>query len=150
VGQLHLWCASRALSDNVTSHCIDYNVGCMLISHYFACAAVTDLACVDITCTASDDCHVEGACSGGECSNPAADDGTSCDDGDVTTTGDMCTAGFCAGIAHCLTESDCRDAAEDAGLATGNVSCHRLAQIVGQLLLGVFHLYTFHPVYYIR
>jgi hypothetical protein len=31
-----------------------------------------------------------------------------------------------------------------------NVSCHRLAQIVGQLLLGVFHLYTFHPLYHIR
>ena len=31
-----------------------------------------------------------------------------------------------------------------------NVSCHRLAQIVGQLLLGVFHLYTFYPLYHIR
>jgi hypothetical protein len=31
-----------------------------------------------------------------------------------------------------------------------NVSCHKLAQIVGQLLLGVFHLYTFYPLYHIR
>jgi hypothetical protein len=38
----------------------------------------------------------------------------------------------------------------DCVCAFSNVSCHRLAQIVGQLLLGVFHLYTFHPLYHIR
>ena len=47
---------------------------------------------------------------------------------------------------------DCAKLANQAreGCDATNVSCHRLAQIVGQLLLGVFHLYTFYPLYHIR
>jgi hypothetical protein len=48
-----------------------------------------------------------------------SDDGIPCDDGDGTTSNDLCVLGICAGTTNCLTESDCRDAAEVAGLAIG-------------------------------
>src|SRR5262249_9125656 len=65
-----------------------------------------------VVCTASDQCHVAGTCNPttGQCSNPAAPDGTTClDDGNPCTT-DTCTAGVCvhsAGNAGVL----CRPAA---------------------------------------
>jgi hypothetical protein len=61
--------------------------------------------CVDtgtpaVTCTASDACHVAGACAPttGQCSNPAAPDGTSC------ATNSSCVSGVCscnAGLLAC-------------------------------------------------
>ncbi|XXF80027.1 VCBS repeat-containing protein [Myxococcaceae bacterium GXIMD 01537] len=49
----------------------------------------TDL-CAGVVCTASDPCHVAGTCdpATGQCSNPTADDGTSC-------SGGICDAGVC-------------------------------------------------------
>ncbi len=53
----------------------------------------------DVLCTAIDDCHVAGECDPltGNCSNPAAPDGTDCDDGDPCTLDDVCSQGECAG-----------------------------------------------------
>jgi len=50
-----------------------------------------------VTCTASDQCHVAGTCDSttGQCSNPAAADGTGCDDGDACTAEDTCQSGTC-------------------------------------------------------
>ena len=59
-----------------------------------------------------------------------------------TTAGDPCVFPF---TYQSTVYNSCTTAPPDL-----NVSCHRLAQIVGQLLLGVFHLYTFHPLYHIR
>ena len=52
-----------------------------------------------VTCTASDQCHLAGTCdpSTGQCSNPAAANGTVCDDGNACTVGDVCNGGTCAG-----------------------------------------------------
>jgi cysteine-rich repeat protein len=51
------------------------------------------------TCTASDQCHVAGTCnpSDGSCSDPAANDGTSCNDGNPCTQTDTCQGGQCVG-----------------------------------------------------
>src|SRR5262249_37623256 len=50
-----------------------------------------------IVCSASDQCHVAGTCSGGVCSNPAKPDGDGCDDGNACTQTDTCQAGSCTG-----------------------------------------------------
>jgi N-acetylneuraminic acid mutarotase len=59
-------------------------------------------ACVGanpVVCAATDACHVAGVCNStnGQCSNPAANDGTSCDDGNACTLSDACQAGVCHG-----------------------------------------------------
>ena len=43
------------------------------------------------------DCWLAGACVGGACSTPVADD-TICDDGSVCTSADACAAGACVGV----------------------------------------------------
>src|SRR5439155_361606 len=55
--------------------------------------------CTTITCAASDPCHVAGTCdpATGQCSNPAAPDGTACNDHNACTLSDACHAGACAG-----------------------------------------------------
>ena len=52
-----------------------------------------------VTCTASDQCHVAGTCnpSTGQCSNPAATNGTACNDGNACTQTDTCQSGVCVG-----------------------------------------------------
>jgi hypothetical protein len=52
-----------------------------------------------VVCTASDQCHVAGACnpSSGVCSNPAALDGTPCNVGNACTTAGTCAFGICKG-----------------------------------------------------
>ena len=52
-----------------------------------------------VVCTPSDQCHVAGTCdpSTGTCSNPAANDGTSCNDGNGCTQIDTCQSGVCTG-----------------------------------------------------
>jgi MYXO-CTERM domain-containing protein len=52
-----------------------------------------------VVCTALDACHLAGTCDPqtGACSNPFADNGTSCDDGNVCTQLDTCQAGTCVG-----------------------------------------------------
>ena len=61
--------------------------------------------CIGVTCTASDQCHVAGACvdhATGACSNPNAPDGTTCNDGKPDTVDDQCSGGLCAGVDHCV------------------------------------------------
>ena len=50
-------------------------------------------------CSPLDRCHIAGECDPGtgECSNPIAQDGTSCNDGDACTTNDQCSNGECVG-----------------------------------------------------
>jgi RHS repeat-associated protein len=52
-----------------------------------------------ILCTASDQCHIAGACdpTTGACSNPGAPDGTACSDGNACTQTDVCSSGVCVG-----------------------------------------------------
>ena len=53
----------------------------------------------EIVCTAIDQCHVAGTWDRtlGQCSNPAAANGTACNDGNVCTQTDTCQAGVCVG-----------------------------------------------------
>jgi len=69
-------------------------------------------ACAGVVCTASDACHVAGACdsSTGTCSNPKAQDGQSC-------PGGSCAAGVCIA----LTASTCGNGLKDA--AEADVDC---------------------------
>ncbi len=55
--------------------------------------------CGNVSCNnPPDTCHEQqGTCSGGSCSYPIKDAGSSCDDGDDCTFGDSCHAGKCAG-----------------------------------------------------
>ncbi len=62
--------------------------------------------CVGVTCTASDACHVAGACqpTTGTCTNPNAADGTACTRANATATcqSGACTLGACdTGFADC-------------------------------------------------
>jgi YD repeat-containing protein len=52
-----------------------------------------------VVCTASDSCHVAGACSPstGVCSNPTAANGTACNDNNACTQTDTCASGVCTG-----------------------------------------------------
>lgn len=56
--------------------------------------------CANVTCSASDECHMVGTCDGatGSCSSPAAPDGTACSTG--TCSGGVCTEAtvLCAGV----------------------------------------------------
>ncbi|MBI5478517.1 MAG: hypothetical protein HY906_06650 [Deltaproteobacteria bacterium] len=65
-----------------------------------------------VACTALDQCHVAGTCAPatGECTNPAAPDGTSCDDGRTCTGGESCQDGVCtpaASTCACDRDADC-------------------------------------------
>jgi len=52
-----------------------------------------------IACAPLDQCHVAGTCdpATGQCSNPAANEGTSCDDNNACTQNDSCENGECSG-----------------------------------------------------
>src|SRR4051794_39350405 len=70
--------------------------------------------CKGVGCTAADACHLAGACDTrtGKCSNPAAQDGTSCADADKCNGAETCAAGICtAGTAvACNSPSACETA----------------------------------------
>ena len=77
-----------------------------------------------MVCEAFDDCHVAGVCDEeiGRCTNPTADDGTTCDDGNSETEGDTCQGGIClgggctcAGVNPCC--NGCHPVADSDGLA---------------------------------
>ncbi|AFE04905.1 EGF domain-containing protein [Corallococcus coralloides DSM 2259] len=55
--------------------------------------------CVGVVCTPLDACHVAGTCHPltGQCSNPAAPNGTECSDGNACTQPDTCQEGVCTG-----------------------------------------------------
>ncbi|HET6373262.1 MAG TPA: LamG-like jellyroll fold domain-containing protein, partial [Candidatus Polarisedimenticolia bacterium] len=70
-----------------------------------------------VVCTASDQCHVAGACNqaSGLCSNPAAPDGTACDDGNSCSVGDTCNAAVCQAGAPRDDDGDTHGAAACGG-----------------------------------
>ncbi|NOK15630.1 LamG-like jellyroll fold domain-containing protein [Corallococcus carmarthensis] len=55
--------------------------------------------CAGVVCAPLDACHVAGTCnpSTGQCSNPAAPNGTACNDGNACTQPDTCQEGVCTG-----------------------------------------------------
>lgn len=61
-----------------------------------------------IVCTALDQCHVAGTCdpATGQCSNPAAPNGTACSDGNICTQTDVCQTGSCVGTNFCPTDKN--------------------------------------------
>jgi cysteine-rich repeat protein len=67
-----------------------------------------------VVCGALDQCHVAGTCnpSTGQCSNPAAPNGTSCSDGSACTQTDTCQGGTCTGAnpVVCTALDQCHDA----------------------------------------
>ncbi len=79
-----------------------------------ACQAGSCAAGAPVACTALDQCHLAGACdpATGQCSHPAAADGTACFDGDLCTLSDTCQAGACTGAdpVTCLPSDQCHDA----------------------------------------
>lgn len=66
-----------------------------------SCQAGECVGSKPVTCSAGDDCHLDGECDPktGECSEPKADDGAPCDDGQACTSEDSCQDGACAGAA---------------------------------------------------
>jgi len=54
---------------------------------------------VPVACGASDQCHLAGACdlASGICSNPVKPDGSACNDGNACSQRETCQAGVCAG-----------------------------------------------------
>jgi alpha-tubulin suppressor-like RCC1 family protein len=76
-----------------------------------------------VTCTAQDPCHVAGSCdpTSGQCSNPAAANGTACNDGNVCTQTDTCQAGACVGgnPVICVAQDQCHAAGTCSGKGGG-------------------------------
>ena len=90
--------------------------------------------CAGVLCVPLDACHTAGTCdpSTGQCSNPAAPDGTTCNDGDACTQADTCQGGVCTGgplgdttsnIAHRWTfdEASGSTALDSAGTSNGTL-----------------------------
>lgn len=90
--------------------------------------------CAGVLCVPLDACHIAGTCdpSTGQCSNPAAPDGTACNDGDTCTQPDTCQAGSCTGspigdatsnLAHRWTfdEASGSTALDSAGTSNGTL-----------------------------
>jgi len=86
-------CSNPAKPDGST--CNDGNV----CTQTDTCQAGTCVGANPVTCAASDQCHVVGACNPatGICSNPAKPDGSTCNDGNACTQTDTCQAGACVG-----------------------------------------------------
>jgi hypothetical protein len=83
-----------------------------------------------VVCQSTDACHAAGACDPqtGQCSNPAASDGTACDDGSPCTAFDRCQSGVCASTtaASCDDGNACTSDGCDAAYGCFNtaVSCN--------------------------
>ena len=79
-----------------------------------SCQAGVCTAGSHVTCTAEDQCHTAGTCnrSTGQCSNPAAANGTTCSDGNACDLNDSCQAGVCTAGSHvtCTAEDQCHTA----------------------------------------
>jgi MYXO-CTERM domain-containing protein len=85
------------------------------VCHNGACGGMN--LCVDVVCSALDQCHVAGNCDAatGMCSNPAKADGASCDDNDANTVNDVCTTGVCAGSPEASASSASSSSASSSG-----------------------------------
>jgi hypothetical protein len=66
-----------------------------------------------VVCTATDDCHLAGACNiaTGACTNPAKPNGSICNDGNACTRTDTCLSGACQGAnpVVCTGTDQCHD-----------------------------------------
>ena len=87
-----------------------------------ACQSGACLGGNPVVCTASDQCHVAGWCrmDTGQCTNPAAPDGTGCNDGLFCNGGDACLEGACATHAGtpCQTGYRCVEASQSCEKST--------------------------------
>jgi RHS repeat-associated protein len=105
-----------------------------------------------VTCVASDDCHIDGACdpATGACSNPVKADGASCDDGTSCSTGDSCHGGVCGGevVENCglvappidqTIASDFAAETEFIYVGTNAVQVGVAANAVDALRVGIIH-----------
>jgi hypothetical protein len=72
-----------------------------------ACQAGTCTGANPVVCSASDPCHIAGTCdaSSGQCSIPAAPDGTVCGSGQICSAGACVTTAVCAEIGQTCTET---------------------------------------------
>jgi hypothetical protein len=61
------------------------------------CQAGACVGAAQVTCQASDQCHIAGICNTktGICTNPNQQDGVKCSDGNACTNGDACQGGSC-------------------------------------------------------
>jgi N-acetylneuraminic acid mutarotase len=70
--------------------------------------------CANVVCAPTDQCHVAGTCdpTTGQCSTPAAPNGTACNDGNGCTQSDTCQAGACVGSnpVTCAASDQCHTA----------------------------------------
>ncbi len=76
----------------------------------------------------ADDCHVQGTCNPktGKCSNPNAENGTSCNDGKACTKDDICTDGVCGGtpVTCTPTNPSCKSTCNpDSGICEETCPC---------------------------
>jgi hypothetical protein len=72
-----------------------------------------------VVCTALDQCHLAGVCSGGVCSNPKRADNDPCSDGDACTQTDKCVDGVCTGTNPVVCTA--LDQCHVAGVCTGGI-----------------------------
>ena len=95
-------CTNPAAADGTT--CNDNNA----CTQTDTCQGGVCVGSNPVVCTASDQCHMAGACdpTTGNCSNPTQPDNTPCNDGNLCTTNDVCTGGVCAGTPVVCTASD--------------------------------------------
>jgi len=80
------------------AHCDDGDAATADDACYAGECKGTEL-CAHVSCAALNGCHTAGECdpATGSCSNPQADDDSSCDDGNDFTFDDKCKAGRCVG-----------------------------------------------------
>jgi hypothetical protein len=86
-----------------------------------------------VVCGALDACHLPGVCAPatGECSHPAAPDGTTCSDGDQCSIGDQCVGGQCTGIAaSCEVCADLEDNDDDGLIDCLDPDCPQCPPII--------------------
>ena len=101
-------CSNPTLADGTT--CNDGN----LCTRRDFCSGGLCLGTNQVTCTASDQCHVPGVCNPGTgaCSNPPQTDGTACNDNNACTSADACRSGVCLGGSSvvCTASDECHNA----------------------------------------
>jgi hypothetical protein len=94
-------CSSPAKANG--SACDDADPNTVNDACYNGACGGTNL-CVDVVCSALDQCHDAGVCdhATGTCSNPNKANGTACDDGNAQSVNDACYNGACGGMNLCV------------------------------------------------